>query len=77
MDAAALEAGFDPTELPADRFFNWVWHLLIKDKDEQERGRLESEIYRPPRGVEVEEGPWSAAAEMDAFAEVQKSFGAK
>lgn len=55
-----MRAGFDPLTLPPDRFFNWVWSLLVENRDEKGRMDLEIEIYRPlPGQTEVTSGPWS------------------
>lgn len=56
----AVEAGFDPVQLPPDRFFNWVWSVLMKNRDEKGRMEVELEIYRPlPGQSQVTSGPWS------------------
>lgn len=49
----------------------------MRGKDEQERGRIESQVFMPLRGEEVTSGPWSAEAEMAAFADVKAQFGGR
>lgn len=71
-----MEAGFDPLQLPPDRFFSWVWSLLVKDRDEKGRMDLEIEIYRPLPGQEdVSSGPWSDEAMAASFRAAASQLG--
>lgn len=68
-------AGFDPLKLPPDRFFNWLWSLLMEGRDEKARMDLEIEVYRPlPGQIEVTSGPWSDEAMGDAFRAAQRQL---
>lgn len=72
----ATAAGFDPLRLPPDRFFNWIWSLLVKDRDEKGRMDLEIEIFRPlPGQTEVTSGPWSDDEMAASFRAAQAQFG--
>lgn len=71
-----MEAGFDPLTLPPDRFFNWLWHLLIEGRDEKARMDLEIEVYRPlPGQEEVSSGPWSDESMAASFMAAKGQLG--
>jgi hypothetical protein len=71
-----VESGFDPLVLPPDRFFNWIWSLLVKDRNEQQRRDLEIEVYRPlPGQTEVSSGPWSDEEMAASFRAAASQLG--
>lgn len=66
FDAMCAQAGFDPIELPLDRFCNLVEARIVEGLDEAARDRFYLDLYRSPDG-EVVAGPWSDAAMAAAF----------
>lgn len=54
MDGSAVDSGFDPLELPPDRFFNWVYSRLVKDRNERERIQLDAQLLQPLPGQVVD-----------------------
>lgn len=80
FDAAYASQGTDPLNLPPDRFLNAVYAYLVAgvDRHSQEGQtalrKFEARLWMPPAGVEVTEGPWSAAAETQAFQAFKKQI---
>ena len=76
LDGYAVSHGMPTlTELPFDRFCNYVWWWSVKGADEKQREKFESRLYMPPKGVAVEQGPWSVDAETSAFSSLRQSRG--
>lgn len=82
LDGEAVTLGFDPLELPADRFFNWVWCVMMRGRDESERTRLAGELYLPLPGQDIDENfddfsgnPWSDDAMGTSFLALQSQLG--
>ena len=67
FDASCAQAGFDPLDLPVDRFCNLVESRLVEGMDEPQRDRFYLDLYRSPDG-DVTAGPWSDEAMAAAFA---------
>lgn len=72
--------GFDPLELPADRFFNWMWSVVMRGRNETERARLSGELHMPLPGQnltpdDVQVGPWSDAEMASSFRALQAETG--
>lgn len=78
FDAAYASQGTDPLDLPPDRFLNAVYAYLVGGVDrhtqegQQALRKFEARLWMPPAGVEVTEGPWSAAAETASFQAFKK-----
>lgn len=78
MDGEAVMRGIDPLKLPIDRFCNWVWHMLARNRNEKQMNELRMEVYRPLPGQDpddVTEGPWSDDEMGAAFMELQRQMG--
>ena len=58
-------------ELPIDRMLNLVYFWLTQAANERRRREIDAELERVPAGERqaesVDEGTWSADAEMAAF----------
>lgn len=64
------------TDLPLGRFCNFVLWWATKDmQDEQSYLTFEAQLWRPPKGQAVDEGPWSPQAETEAFQALRKMTG--
>lgn len=61
-------------ELAPDRFFNWIWHLLVHEADEKQRQRIEMDVNRPLPGQHVASGPWSDEEMAASFMTAAASF---
>lgn len=78
FDGALASQGVDPLALPIDRFLSLAYWHLVKDVDrfssegQQALRKFEARLWMPPAGVEVTEGPWSAAAETASFQAFKK-----
>lgn len=77
MDAHALQAGFDPLELPLHRFCSWVLAWFRERLAEPDWNQFESRVYRPPAGVTPTSGPWSEAAMSAGFSQFEAQFAGK
>lgn len=79
FDGIAVSMGMpDLRELPLDRFANFIWYTLTKDKDEKGVKQLEMKVWRPPRGVEIDKrSPWSAENETAAFNAIKAQLSPK
>ena len=64
------------SEMPLDRFTNFVWWWATREADQKERDRFERRLYQPPKGYAPKVGPWSAEAETNAFASLRQSLNA-
>ena len=77
FDGLCASQGFDPLHLPWDRFLNLAYYFLIRDADQEGIDKLERVLWMPPTpDVEVEYGPWSAAAETAALGAFGMQFEA-
>ncbi len=78
MDGEAVTQGFDPLDLPVDRFLNWVWHTITKGMDDKARRSFEIEVYRPLPGMtldDVTDGPWSDEEATRSFMALAGQIG--
>lgn len=78
LDGWAAGQGFDPLDLPLDRLCNFVYSKLAENKSEEDRERLDDQLWRPPQGVEVDDaetGVWSADSELEAFGKLATTAG--
>lgn len=64
-------------ELSLPRFCNYVWFMVSKNKEEQDRKTLHAQIWRPPTTGEPipESSPWSAENENKSLAALKSSAG--
>lgn len=59
-----------------DRFENLLWHYITTHvEDESELEKVKARLWKPPPGEAAEYGPWSAEAEMEAFASLSQAVG--
>lgn len=81
MDSTAAIAGFDPMQLPIDRFCNWVVQWFRERLRPLDFQSFEARINRPAPGVDPLEGdltgPWSEDAMSTAFMSVDARGGGK
>lgn len=70
LDGAAAERGFDPLELPIDRFLSWVYSWVVSRLSDKDRRRFDMELARPAHGEESPE--WSDDA---LAADFEAAFG--
>jgi hypothetical protein len=77
VDGLAVSLGLaDLRTLPLSRFVNFIWWYLTRNiQSEADLAKIRANVWMPPAGVEPTEGPWSAAAEMSAFASLKASLG--
>lgn len=64
-------------DLPVSRFANFVWYMLIKDADEQDREKLRARLWQPEKGTVVTDprSPWSSENERAAFGALKRGMG--
>lgn len=69
--------GFDPLELPADRFFNWVWREVTRNMDEKKLREFTMDVHRPLPGQapDTSVGPWSDEAMAESFMTLAGQMG--
>lgn len=63
--------------LPLSRFCNWIWWMLTRNANEQEREKTRAKIWRPPpteKGPIDKRSPWSAENEMKAFSALKSQL---
>lgn len=74
-----MQAGFDPLELPLDRFLNWAWRMLTRNMDEKKLAQFKMDLYRPIPGITPSEvtGPWSDDAMAESFMALAGQLGYK
>ncbi|QGZ16722.1 hypothetical protein PBI_DEWDROP_75 [Microbacterium phage Dewdrop] len=63
--------------LPLDRFCNWLWWMLTRNSNEQEREKTRAKLWRPPPshvGDIDKRSPWSAENEMKAFSALKQQL---
>lgn len=58
LDGHATEAGFDPLELPLDRFCNWVYSWIAGRLDDKTRRMFDLQLGRPMPGAAASD-EWS------------------
>lgn len=77
VDGLAVSLGLaDLRTLPLGRFVNFIWWMITRNlQTEADIEKIRAKVWMPPAGVEPVEGPWSAAAEMNAFASLKASLG--
>lgn len=62
------------SEMPLDRFTNFIWWWATKEADSKDREKFERRLYMPPKGVAPTTGPWSAEAETAAFGALRQGL---
>lgn len=69
LDGWATARGIELLDLPLARFEHLVWFYLIRnvESDHEQIEKVRIQLWRPPRGVVADRGPWSAEAETAAF----------
>lgn len=79
IDGYGVGHGFDPYDLPLARLCNFVWWWVTRNAQPKDVDKFKARLWRPPKGQEVkhEKSPWSADAEMQAFASLKKALGGK
>lgn len=72
-----MQAGFDPLELPLDRFLNWAWRMLTRNMDEKRLAQFNMDLHRPIPGITPSEtiGPWSDDAMAESFMALAGQLG--
>lgn len=56
LGSAVLARGIDPTRAPLGAMLAVTYRVVLEScKDEQERGRVDMELDRPPEGVPIDE----------------------
>lgn len=75
--AASSLNGGDPLTLPPDRFFNLIYHWIVRDGEPDEVRKFDQRLWVPPKGAVPPKGsPWSAEAETAAFRSFASAFKA-
>lgn len=64
--------------MDVDRFLNLIYYWLTRSVNERRKREIDSELERVPRGeqqaaVAIDEGAWSADAEMAAFQQAARA----
>ena len=78
LDGYAVSQNMPPlTDLPLDRFSNFIIWYCLRNADEKERAKFDQQLYRPPPGKTATKGPWTAEAETAAFAAAKAALTAK
>lgn len=77
IDGEAALRGVDPIALPFDRLLNAVYHFAIRDATPDNVRKFDMRLWVPPPGVVPTRGPWSAAAETEAFRGLKNALGSK
>lgn len=64
-----LEAGIDLLDLPLDRAVNILYTMLMRNRDEKERAKMESDLTKPLAGeyVRQDDKVWGEEAQGAAF----------
>ena len=76
FDGWTTAHGVDAAELGLGRFSNLVRYWATEGAaSEADIAKFEARLWMPPRGVEPDQGPWSAAAENRAFASLKSALG--
>jgi hypothetical protein len=66
----AINSGFDPLDLPFDRFCNWVYTWIMRDRNEVQKASVIAQLYLPIVGLDEDNssaGPWSDEAMAKSF----------
>jgi len=59
-----------------DRFCNFIWWAMVHNlENDAEVTKVKAQLWMPPPHEEATVGPWSAEAEMAAFASLRASLG--
>jgi hypothetical protein len=62
--------------LPPHRFTNLLYHLVMRNRDEKDRGKAQADLDLPlPGETEVEEGVWAATSMGSAFEQLLAEHG--
>lgn len=63
--------------LPIDRFANFVWWMLTRERSKEDIDKLNAQLWQPEKGEVVTDprSPWSPEAEGNAFAALKNSMG--
>lgn len=62
------------SDMPLDRFTNFVWWWAVQGADQKDREKFERRLFMPPKGVAPTTGPWTAEAEAAAFGALQQGL---
>lgn len=74
FDGEMALQGFDPLDLPFDRFISLLYAWMTKDLDEAGLAKFDAQLWQPVKGVEIPaESPWSPENEQKAFAAFKSS----
>lgn len=66
----------DLRDLTLGRFCNFIWWVMVRNlESEAEIAKTRAKLWMPPPEKVVERGPWSAEAEMSAFASLKAGLG--
>jgi hypothetical protein len=72
FDGWCVTRGFDPLELPFDRFCNIVYFWLVQGRDEEDVRQLDLDLNAPlPGRPDPASGPWEPQEELAAFQAAQ------
>lgn len=75
LDGYAVGHNMPPLDsLPLGRFCNWLWWMLTRNANEQEKEKIRAKLWRPPpahEGPIDKRSPWSAENEMKSFASLK------
>lgn len=76
FDGICASQGFDPLELPWDRFLNLIhWFLTRNAGEAKDIEDWERHLWMPPVGVEAPAGtPWSVESQESAMSSFGKEF---
>lgn len=76
FDGWCAARNVDSLDLYPDRFVNLVYHWLRIGADEKRRDQIDRELEQPPAGetraAHLDQGAWSADAEMAAFTQAAR-----
>lgn len=78
LDGYAVGHGMrSPKSLPVDRFCHWIWWMLTRNSEKQEREKLRAKIWQPPMNSTApidKRSPWSPENEGKAFAMLKQQL---
>lgn len=67
------------SELSLRRFCSFIWYMLTRNADDNERARIESRLWQPPPTITTipARSPWSAESETQLLAAAKATLAAQ
>lgn len=65
-------------ELPLDRFANFVWYMLTKEREPRDVEKIRAQLWQPKVGEVVTDprSPWYSGSESNSLSALKRSLGA-